>query len=162
MRRVGFTLALVLLRPTHLFAWSSFAFRVELREGSPWLRNAVFAIIVGFFTGCPALFAIYFSIGVKYRKRVNILSFAVKATWERIGYFLIAFVIGCFAYCLVLMLPGFIIYSLWHTFHGLPVGDENIHVLYWLYASVFVFSYVTALVVTIKRTDLRNYLQKAC
>lgn len=160
MRRVGFTLALVLFRPIHLLAWSSFAFQEELREGGPWLRDAVLATIAGCFTGCPALFVIYLSIGVKYRKQVNVLSFAVKATRERIGAFVLAIVIGCFAYCLVLMLPGFIIYSLWHTFHGLPVGDKDIHVLYWLYASVFVFSYVTALVVTVKRTDWGHYVQK--
>jgi hypothetical protein len=161
MRGVGFTLALVLLRPIHLFAWSSFAFREELREGGPGLRDAVLAVTAGFLTGSPALFAIYLSVGLKYRKQVNVLSFAVKATRERIGFFVLAFVIGCFAYYLVLMLPGFIIYSLWHTFHSLPVGGKNMHVLYWLYASVFVFSYVTALVVTVKRTDWGHYVQKA-
>jgi hypothetical protein len=133
-----------------------------LQEGGPWLRDTVVAAIVGFLTGCPALFVIYLFVGVKYRKEANVLSFAVKATWERIGSFMAAFVIGCFAYCLVLLLPGFIIYSLWHTFHGIPVGDKNIHVLHRLYASIFVFSYVTALVITVKGTDSSNFLQKTC
>jgi hypothetical protein len=161
MRRVGFALTLVLLKPIHLLAWSSFAFQEELREGGPWLHDAVLAAIAGCFTGCPALFAIYFCVGLKYRKQVNILSFAVKATRERIGSFVLAFIIGCFAYCFVLMLPGFIIYNLWHTFHGLPVGDKNIHGLYWLYASIFVFSYVTALVGAVKRTGWGHHVQKA-
>jgi hypothetical protein len=108
-----------------------------------------------------ALSVIYLSIGVKYPKQVNVLSSAVKATRERIGSFVLAFVIGCFAYCLVLMLPGFIIYRLWHTFHSLPVGDKNIHVLYWRYASVFVFSYGTAPVVTVMRTDSDHDVQTA-
>jgi hypothetical protein len=124
------------------------------------LRDTVLAAIAGFLAGYPVLFVIYVSMGIKYRKQVNVLSFAVKATWERIGSFMAAFVIGCFAYGFVLMLPGFIIYSLWHTFHGLPVGDKNIHILHWLYASVFAFSYVTALVITVKGTDSSCFLQK--
>jgi hypothetical protein len=58
------------------------------------------------------------------------------------------------------MLPGIIIYSLWRTFYGLPVGGKNIHMLDWLYVSIFVFSYVTALVATVTGTDLRHYVQK--
>jgi ABC-type multidrug transport system permease subunit len=160
VRRICLVLAFVLLRPIDLFAWSPFAFREEMREGGPWLGDTVLAAIAGFLAGWPVLFVIYLSMGVKYRKRANVLGFAVKATWERIGSFMGAFVIGCFAYCLVLMLPGFIIYSLWHTFHGIPIGNKNIHVLHWLYASVFVFSYITALVITIKGTDSSNFLQK--
>jgi hypothetical protein len=160
VRRISFTLAFVLLGPIHLFAWSRFAIREEIWEGDPWLRDTVLAAIAGFLAGCPALFIMYLFMGVKYRKQAHVLSFAVKATWERIGPFMGAFVIGCFAYCLVLMLPGFIIYSFWHTFHGLPVGDKNIYVLHWLYALVFVFSYVTALVIVVKGTDSSNFLQK--
>ena len=159
-RLISFLLVLVLLRPTALFAWSPFAFREEIREGGPWLLDTVLAAVAGFLAGWPVLFVIYLSMGVKYRKQTNVLGIAVKATWERIGSFGGAFVIGCFAYCLVLMLPGFIIYGLWHTLRGLPIGDENIHVLHWLYASVFLFSYITALVITVKGTDLRNFLQK--
>ena len=129
-------------------------------ESGPWLWDTILAAVAGFIAGWPALFFVYLSIGVKYRKQANALGFAIKITWERIGSFVGAFVIGCFAYCLVLMLPGFIIYSLWHTFRGLPIGDENIHALHWLYASVFVFSYITALVITVKRTDLSNFLKK--
>ena len=160
VRRLSLILTLVLLRPIDLFAWSPFAFREEMREGGPWLRDTILAAVAGFLAGWPVLFVIYLSMGLKYRKQANVLGFAIKTTGERIGSFVGAFVIGCFAYCLVLMLPGFIIYCLWHTFRGLPIGDENIHVLHWLYASVFVFSYITALVITVKRTDLRNFLQK--
>ncbi len=150
----------VLLRPSDLFAWSPFAFREEMQEGGPWLRDTVLAAIAGFLTGWPVLFVIYLSMGVRHHKQTNILGLAVNATWERIGVFLSVFVIGCFAYCLVLMLPGFIIYSLWHTLRDLPIGDENIYILHWLYASVFVFAYITALMITIKGTDLRKFLQK--
>ncbi len=122
--------------------------------------DTILIAVAGLLGGWIALFFIYLFMGVKYRKQANLLRLAIKITWKRIGVFVAAFAIGFFAYCLVLMLPGFIIYCFWYTFRGLPVGDENIHVLHWLYASVLVFSFITSLVITVKRTDLRNFLRQ--
>ena len=148
----------ILLTPLRTLAWSPFAFREELREGGPWLRDALFAAIIGFVCGYPVLFITFFVLGFRYRNQANVLTLSLTAAWQNIGTFVAAFVIGCFAFCLVIMLPGFLLYCLWYTYQGLPIGDENIFVLHWLYVVVFVISFATAVVVTIKRTNLRSYL----